>query len=427
MSEPLRLAFTLLLFGAVVLLVILRPRGIHEAWWTAGGAAIAVLFNLVSAGQVAGTMAETKDVLLFLLALLILAALIEASGFFDWAAIRAAELAHGDPRKLYRNMFLLGSAITATLSLDTTAVILTPVVVAAVQRLKLPARPYVLLCAFISNFASLLLPVSNLTNLLFAHAFHLDFLAYTARMILPQAAALAVTYAVFRRLHGRDLPGSFDAADLPEPGSVIRSAPYFRACRIALTAVLALYFAAPFFGFAPYVAGFAGCACLAAIGIRHRAIGAGIARHIAWAVFPFVIGLFVLVRALENCSEIGSGLQRLAADAASAGPGAAVGACIGTGILANGVNNLPAGLIAIDVLQRAHAPFTVLGGALVGANIGPGITVFGSLATILVIDSSRRRGVEVHASHVFRDGVIAAPLACIGAVIALVLEARFFR
>ena len=111
--------------------------------------------------------------LLFLLALLLLSDLLRASGFFEWAAIHAARAARGDGRALYRNVFLLGALITAFLSLDTTAVILTPIVLSFVQRLRLPSRPFLLACAFVANTGSLLLPVSNLTNLLFVSAFHL--------------------------------------------------------------------------------------------------------------------------------------------------------------------------------------------------------------------------------------------------------------
>jgi arsenical pump membrane protein len=156
-----------------------------------------------------------------------------------------------DAHALYRNAFVAGAIITAILSLDTTAVMLTPVMLALVKRLKVPAPPYVLLCAFVANVGSLLLPISNLTNLLFADAFHQTFAAFAARMIVPQLVALVTTYTILRWRFRRDLPSSFDAGSLPEPASVVPNHPYFLVCVTVLVAVLICYFLAPLLGLEP--------------------------------------------------------------------------------------------------------------------------------------------------------------------------------
>ncbi|RYJ03798.1 MAG: DUF563 domain-containing protein, partial [Actinomycetales bacterium] len=144
------------------------PRGLSEAWFTCGGGLLMLLFGLETPSQALGMVDQGKDALFFLAGLLLLAELMRVSGFFEWAAVHAARSAKGDGAKLYRNVFLLGAAVTALLSLDTTAVMLTPVVLAFVGRLELKAKPFLFACAFIANTGSLLLQVSNLTNLLFA-------------------------------------------------------------------------------------------------------------------------------------------------------------------------------------------------------------------------------------------------------------------
>ena len=198
-------------------LVVVRPRRWSEAWWTMLGAAAMLALGLVSPRQAIGATLAGKNALLFLLSLLALSLLVGKSGFFDWAALRCAHIAKGNARSLYRNAFVLGAIVTAILSLDTTAVILTPIMLALVKRLRLPAAPYIVLCALVANVGSLLLPISNLTNILFADAFHLTFAAFAARMVAPQIVALATTYALlrwqFRREHPRALrrrvaPGS---------------------------------------------------------------------------------------------------------------------------------------------------------------------------------------------------------------------------
>ena len=155
-AHSLRILLTLVLFAATLVAVVLRPRGIAAGWWTCGAAVIALAAGLVHPGEVWALVLVAKEALLFLLALLLLSALLEASGFFEWAAVLAARSARSGAG-LLRNVLLLGALITIVLSLDTTAVILTPLVVVAVRRLEVPARPYVLVCVFVSNVASLLL------------------------------------------------------------------------------------------------------------------------------------------------------------------------------------------------------------------------------------------------------------------------------
>jgi len=253
MTWTLRIVVTLAVFAAMLLLMVVRPRRWNEAWWTMLAAAAMLALGLVTLHQAIGAILAGKNTLLFLLSLLALSVLVGKSGFFDWAAIRCARMAKGDAHSLYRNAFIAGAIITAILSLDTTAVMLTPIMLALVKRLKVPAAPYVLLCAFVANVGSLLLPISNLTNLLFADAFRQTFAAFAARMILPQLIALVTTYTILRWHFRRQLPSGFDAVSLPEPASVVPNHAYFLVCVTVLAAVLICYFLAPFMGLEPYV------------------------------------------------------------------------------------------------------------------------------------------------------------------------------
>ena len=246
MTGELHTTLILGIFGLTLALVLTRPRGWNEAWWTVGGSAALLLLGLETPAQAVSAVRAGGSVLLFLLGLLLFSALLGRSGFFDWAAVHAARLAGGNGHRLYRNTFLLGALTTAALSLDTTAVILTPLVLAFVTRLGLPARPYVFACAFVANTASLLLPVSNLTNLLLAAQFHLPFGGFVAHMALPQGVALLVNYGLFRWLFRRELPAKFDPARLPDPATLLPSLPFFQAAVVTLAAVLIGYFVAPY-------------------------------------------------------------------------------------------------------------------------------------------------------------------------------------
>jgi arsenical pump membrane protein len=421
MSGTPRILLTAAVFAGTLVLVIKRPRGVHEAVWTTCGALLLLALGLIAPAAALDAVAAGKGALLFLLALLVLSALVEKSGFFEWAAIHAARRAKGDGHALYRNVFVLGALITAALSLDTTAVILTPLVLAFVQRLRLPARPYVLACAFVANNASLLLPVSNLTNLLFASTFHFSFLHFAARMLAPQLAALLINYAVFRRLFARELPASFDEARMPEPASVVPHRGYFRAAAAALALVLAGYFLAPLAHLEPYMIGGVGAAALLVAGVAMGRVRAPIVKEISWGVFPFVVGLFIVVRALLDV-----GLRQLSATwfarVSPPPPLDVLAPALVTTLASNLINNLPAGLLARETLEHGHATAPAIYGALLGTNLGPNITLVGSLATLLVLSSARKKGVELGAKDLFKVGLITTPLVLVGAALALALS-----
>ncbi|HEY4243415.1 MAG TPA: ArsB/NhaD family transporter [Kofleriaceae bacterium] len=376
-------------------------------WLTAAVAAAAlgcVAMGWVPPAEAWDAVRAASAALWFLLALLILSLLVGKSGFFDWAAIACARASGGDPRKLFRNLFLLGAAVTAALSLDTTAVLLTPIVLAMTKRLKLDAAPFVVMVAFVANVGSLLLPVSNLTNLLAADITRLSFGAFAARMALPQVVALGVCYAALRIALPLPVAGASElpAAEIPNRG-------YFRACVAVLAAVTIGYFVAPPLGVPPYAIAFAGAAILAVWGVAAGVVGVRAVRELPLGVFPFAIGLFVLVHACEPWL-----VPAGARFASSIGAAAA-----GTAVASNVVNNLPAALLAKSVLVAAHAPPPVVLGALLGADIGPMVTPLGSLATILVLSVARQAGVRVPLPRLLVLGVLATPAILAAATLAL--------
>jgi arsenical pump membrane protein len=419
------ITLTLLVFALTLALILLRPRGLSEAWATVFGGALMLILRLETPAQAWATVTQGADVLLFLLGLLILSDLLRTSGFFEWAAILATRAANGDGRALYRNVFLLGAVTTAFLSLDTTAVILTPVVLSFVGRLKLNSRPFLLACAFVANTGSLLLPVSNLTNLLFVSAFHWSFGRFLLTMALPQVVALLVNYWIFRRLFAGALPDRFDLDGLPDAAEVLPDVPYFRGAVAVLALVLVGYFTGSLLHIQPYVIALSGCILLIGWGIWRKQVGFKIAREISWPIFPFVIGLFIVVRGVENLGLAGLAAQGLAL--AGHSPLAQdLAAAFGAGIGANIVNNIPMALLAISSLHHAATPAAQYG-ALLGCDLGPNLTMAGSLATMLVITSARKQGENVGARDFFGTGLRGTPFILLAAAIALWISLRIFR
>lgn len=418
--HELRLVGTLVIFAGTLVLVLVRPRRWSEACWPVLGATAMIASRLVTPAQALDMVWASRNALLFLLALLLLAALLEVSGFFEWAALQAGHRARGDGRRLFRNVFVLGAFVTCVLSLDTTAVMLTPIVVAFVKRLRLPARPFVIASAFVANVASLALPISNLTNLIFADAFGIPFGRFALSMLAPQLVAVVVTYALLRWRFHAELPPVFAPEELAPPASVIPDRRYFRVAIVVLGFVLVAYFAARAIHVEPYVVAFGGVVVLGGYGVRRRRVGLATVRDISWGLFPLVIGLFVVVRGVENL-----GVVAIAADWVASVPRhsllrvlVAAGA---SGAAANVMNNLPATLVASSVLQAAGAESSGVYGALLGLNIGPTILPTGSLATLLVLDVARKKGEPVSGVEVAKTGVWLTPIVLFASAVAFAL------
>lgn len=409
---------TLAIFLLTLLLLFLRPHGLHESWATTFGGALMLLLGLVTWREAWQMVVQAREVLFFLFTLMLLSALLDRSGFFEWAAIHAARLANGNGVTLYRNVFLLGAVITAFLSLDTTAIILTPIVLAFVGRLKLDARPFLFACAFVANTASLLLPVSNLTNLLFAQAFHLPFEAFALQMALPQLVVLGVNYLLFRGWFRNQIPKEFDRKELPEPKSVLPDLPFFYGALLVLVFVFFGYFIGSLRGVPPYQIALVGCGVLVAWAMLRKQADRRVLREVSWSLFPFVIGLFMVVRGVENL-----GIASLAARGLrGAGNGALpqiLATAFGGGVGSNIVNNIPMALLSIPVLDKAHLLPAAQYGALLGCNLGPNLAVTGSLATMLVITGARKKGEAIDAWEFFKIGVLVTPFLLLTAALAL--------
>jgi arsenical pump membrane protein len=401
------------IFVLTLVLVLCRPRGLNEAWFTSLGALLMLVCHIVTVGEAVQTVTEGANVLGFLLALMVLSALLDRAGFFEWAAIWAALTAKGNGKLLYRNVFVLGAMTTAVLSLDTTAIILTPIVVAFVQRLKLKARPFLIACAFVANTGSLLFPISNLTNLLYQETFQYSFVSFTQIMVVPQIVALSINYWLFRLIFKKSIPEDFDQSLLPSPTTAIADRPFFFGALVVLFFVVISYFIAALNHVPPVVVATIGSVILLAWAIIRKQADRGILKDIAWSLFPFIVGLFIVIRGVENI-----GLAELAGKLATECDGQAIwglpALSCATAIGSNIINNIPMALLSISALKNAHCGVADQYAALIGCNLGPNLTIAGSLATMLVISSARKRGEHLGPMEFLRIGLITTPALVLG-------------
>jgi arsenical pump membrane protein len=390
--------------------VIIRPFNWPEAIWAVTGAALLVLSGLLSPSNAIIGVANGTDVYLFLAGMMLLAEIARYTGLFDWLAAIATIWARGSAGRLFLLIYGVGTIVTAFLSNDATAVVLTPAVAAAVRAAK--ARhplPYLLICAFVANAASFVLPISNPANLVVYGSRMPALMDWLPRYLVPSALAITATYGVLRWTQRAALKQPLAAVlVLPELSVGGRAA----ALGIAGTAIALLASSArdiPL-GLPTTVAG---TVTAAFVLVRTRTAPWTIIKDIPWGVLPLVAGLFVLVQALDETGLIDALSAPLRSYARGAELLTAWMAGIVVALAANLVNNLPAGLVAGTAVHSANAPDQITRAILIGVNLGPNLSVTGSLATILWLAALRREGHAISATSFLKLGLMVMPPALI--------------
>ena len=122
------------------------------------GGGLTLVLGLVSLYQAGAILPKTQDALVLLVGMMALGAVAEKAGFFDWAAFLTARAGGGSVIRLYGFVFLVGTLVTATLSLGATAIVLTPIFYGMAVRLRLSVLPFMFACVYTANTASLFLP-----------------------------------------------------------------------------------------------------------------------------------------------------------------------------------------------------------------------------------------------------------------------------
>ncbi len=398
--------------GLSILLMLLRPRGIPEVWWIGGGALLLVALRLVPLALAGKAIAEGSDVYLFLIGMMLLSELAREQGVFDWVASITVRSANGSCSRLFALVYGVGTLVTIFMSNDATAVVLTPAILTAVRKARVQPLPYLFVCALIANAASFVLPISNPANLVVFHSDMPPLGRWLAAFAIPSVFSIAATFLVLRFLFRQELRESIDAqvedAQLSANGKLVLTGLALMIGVLLTASAMKKDLGLP--------------TCLAAlvitavISIKAKQNPWNLAKEISWSTLLLVAGLFILVDAVESQGALQltqswlAWVQHLAPAVATLLIGFAVG--IGNNV----INNLPLGLIAGGTIQAAHIKGLLAHAVLIGVDLGPNLSVTGSLATILWLLALRKEKLDVSFWKFLRVGAIAMPIALLAAL-----------
>ena len=417
-------AFAHILLPAIVaisvVLMLVRPRGIAEFWWISGGALLLIALRLIPLKLAGRAAAEGTNVYLFLIGMMLLSELAREQGVFDWLSFLAVRGAKGSRSRLFLLVYLVGTVVTIFMSNDATAVVLTPAILVVVRKAKISPLPYLFVCAMIANAASFVLPISNPANLVVFRTGMPPLGQWLLAFGLPSALSIAATYAVLRVYFRNDLRESMESEVTPVPltaeGKMVLA---------GLGLMLAILLAASAMNKS---LGLPTCLAAlmitAAVSVKSKSNPLKLFGEISWGTLLLVAGLFILVDAAASQGALRFTHEWLAWAQTLAPAAAALVVGFGVGIGNNLVNNLPLGLIAGGTIQAAHVHGLLANATMIGVDLGPNLSVTGSLATILWLIALRREKLEVSFWKFLQVGAIAMPIALAAALGGAILMAR---
>jgi arsenical pump membrane protein len=406
--------------AATIAGVLFRPKDWPEAVWACLGALVLVISGLLPISLAGQAIAKGTDVYLFLTGMMLLSELARREGVFDWLASLAVRAARGSRARLFSLVYLVGIVVTVFLSNDATAVVLTPAVYAAVQRARTKTLPYLFICAFIANAASFLLPIANPANLVVYGKQLPPLVPWLRTFLVPSVCSILVTYIALRWTQRHQLNGGVE--DGSEPAKLSREG-LFAAWGIIGTGAILIGASAlgRDLGLPTCIA--AAIAVLVTTRARSGAVRE-IVRGVAWSVLPLVAGLFVLVESLDRAGALNDVVRALQWCAAMPRLAGGLIASFGIAALSNVMNNLPSGLLAAGALQTVHVPAHIRDSVLIGVDLGPNLSVSGSLATVLWLIALRREGEHINGWQFLKVGVVVMPTALLVATLATVLLSK---
>ena len=401
-----------LIFLVTLIFVIWQPKGLQIGTTAVIGAIIALVLGVVSLNDVLIVSDIVWDATLAFIGIIILSMVLDEIGFFEWCAIKMAKLSNGNGHLMFVYALILGSFVSALFANDGAALILTPILLAKMRILKLNLKTivaFLLAGGFISDSASLPFVFSNLTNIVTANYFNIGFAQYFFDMVIPFIVSVTVSIIFLWLILRKDIPKDIDISLLKEPKSVIKNMNLFYFSWIFLGVLLAGYFVGDAYNLPISIFALGGATVFLIIASLSKAVKPkNIIKTAPWQVVWFSIGLYIVVYGLKNAG-LTDYLTIVLKDLSLRGDTIAV---LGTGFIAAFLsaimNNMPT-IMIMDIALHDIGNQAMIYANIVGCNLGPKMTPFGSLATLLWLHVLSKKGVKIGFWQYSKFGLIVTP------------------
>ena len=401
-----------LIFIITLTFVIVQPKNIQIGTSAIFGAFIALIFGVVTFSDVLDVTNIVWDATLAFIGIIILSLVLDEIGFFEWAALKMAKFSNGSGLKMFIYSILLGAFVSALFANDGAALILTPILLAKMRILQLNMKTivaFLLAGGFISDSASLPFVFSNLTNIVTANYFSIGFAQYFFDMIIPFIVSVIASTIFLWLILRKDIPKTVDITLLKEPKSVIKNMKLFYFSWVFLAFLLCAYFLGDAYDLPISIFALGGATIFLIIATISKSVEPlKIIKEAPWQVVWFSIGLYIVVYGLKNAG-LTDYLAIILKDLSLRGETIAV---LGTGFIAAFLsaimNNMPT-IMIMDIALNDIQNQAMIYANIVGCNLGPKMTPFGSLATLLWLHVLAKKGVKFSFAQYSKFGLIITP------------------
>ncbi|MDK2041895.1 arsenic transporter [Aliarcobacter butzleri] len=400
------------IFLVTLFLIITQPKGLQIGTTAILGAIVALILGVVSINDVLDVTNIVWDATLAFIGIIILSLVLDQIGFFEWCALKMAKFSKGSGIKMFVYSILLGSFVSALFANDGAALILTPILLAKMRVLQLSTKTiiaFLLAGGFISDSASLPFVFSNLTNIVTANYFNIGFVDYFFNMIIPFIVSVIASIVFLWLILRKDIPKKVDIRLLKEPKSVIKNMKLFYFSWFFLAFLLSAYALGDIYKLPISFFALGGALVLLIIASLTKSVNAkNIIKEAPWQIVWFSIGLYIVVYGLKNAG-LTEYLTTILNYLVLQGDTIAI---ISTGfisaILSAVMNNLPT-IMIMDIALK-NIPNEALAYAnIIGCNLGPKMTPFGSLATLLWLHVLAKKGIKISFWKYSKFGLIITP------------------
>lgn len=403
-----------LISAGAIACILTRPRGFAEVWYAVAGAVLLVVTGLESVRDAWGAVGKGLDVYLFLSGMMLLSEIARREGVFDWCAGHASRHARGSLVRLFWLMYGVEVLVTVFLSNDATAVVMTPAVLVAARAAKVEnPLPFLFSCALVANAASFVLPISNPANIVLFDGDLPQLMDWLQRFLIPSLVSVGLTAVLLYGVMRSQLKGAVVA---PEEPMALSASGKLALGGIAFAAVALITASALHYDLgAPTL--LVALVALGLVSVRDKTSLREAPRHVAWSVLPLVAGLFVIVEAVNHAGALELGRAAMTSLEQMSRWWRDLIAAFGITALSNVINNLPSGLITGALVTQFHPSNGLRNALLIGVDLGPNISVTGSLATLLWLIALRRDGQKISAWAFLKVGLIVTPLTLVATVL----------